>query len=40
MRKRLAINFSGALFLVVLSIPSFAGSVQRTIFNADVVASA
>ncbi|HBB9147756.1 TPA: type 1 fimbrial protein [Escherichia coli] len=28
------------LFLVVLSIPSFAGSVQRTIFNADVVASA
>ncbi|EFY7012981.1 fimbrial protein [Escherichia coli] len=34
------VNFSGALCLVVLSIPAFSSSVQRTIFSADVVASA
>ncbi|APJ70077.1 K88 fimbrial protein A [Escherichia coli] len=40
MRNKLVFNLSGALFGLVLSIPVFASSVQRTIFSADVVASA
>lgn len=36
----LVVNFFGTLFFVVLSVPALASSVQRTIFSADVVASA
>lgn len=40
MKKSLLVDFLGALIFIVFSIPVLADSFQRTIFSADVVASA